>query len=46
MVAIPLLVVAYILKANVTKVIYEIVNDCNEMIRVSTAEGGAVEQPA
>ena len=39
MVAIPLLVVAYILKANVTKVIYEIVNDCNEIIRISTAGG-------
>lgn len=37
MVAIPLLVVGYILKANATKVIYEIVNDCNEMIRVTTS---------
>src|SRR5579862_745194 len=44
MVAIPLLVVAYILKAIVTKVIYEIVNDCNEMIRITTGGGG--EQPA
>ena len=42
MVAIPLLVVAYILKANVTKVIYEVVNDCNEMIRITTS-GKALE---
>ena len=39
MVAIPLLCIAYILKANATKVIYEIVNDCNEMIRSSTSGG-------
>jgi len=41
-VAIPLLVVAYLLKANCTQVIYEISNDCNELIR---ALSGA-EQPA
>ena len=44
MVAIPLLVVAYILKAMVTKTIYEIVNDCNEIIRITTS--GETEQPA
>jgi len=45
MVAIPLLVVAYIIKAMVTKVIFEIVNDCNEMIRITTS-GAPVEEQA
>ena len=44
MVAIPLLVIAYFLKARVTQVIYEINNDCNEMIRVIL--GGGEPAPA
>jgi biopolymer transport protein ExbB len=43
MVAIPLLVIAYFLKARVTQVIMEISNDCGEMVRI-VASGG--EQPA
>jgi len=39
MIAIPLLVIAYLLKANMTHVIYEISNDCNEMIRIVTSGG-------
>lgn len=42
MVAIPLLVIAYFLKARVTQIIYEVNNDCNEMIRLITSG----EQPA
>ena len=45
MVAIPLLVVSFILKTIVTKVIYEIVNDVNEMIRITTS-GGETEEVA
>ena len=45
MVAIPLLVVSFILKTIVTKVIYEIVNDFNEMIRITTS-GGETEEVA
>jgi len=41
-VAIPLLVIAFFLKARVVQVISEVSNDCNEMIRIVT--GG--EQPA
>ena len=41
-VAIPLLTVAYFLKARVTQVIFEVSNDCNELIRVITSG----EQPA
>jgi len=41
-VAIPLLVVAFFLKARVTQVISEVGNDCNEMIRIVTSG----EQPA
>lgn len=37
MVAIPLLVVAYFLKAKVVQVIMEISNDCNELIRIITS---------
>lgn len=39
MVAIPLLTIAFILKANATKIIYEIANDVNEMIRITTHTG-------
>jgi biopolymer transport protein ExbB len=45
MIAIPLLVVAYLLRANMQHVIFEISNDCNEMIRIVTG-GGGTEQPA
>ena len=37
MVAIPLLCIAYFLKARVTQVVLEISNDCNEMIRIITS---------
>jgi biopolymer transport protein ExbB len=37
MVAIPLLVIAYFLKARVTQVIMEVSNDCGELIRVISA---------
>jgi len=40
MVAIPLLVIAFFLKSRVTQVIFEINNDCNEMIRVILGGGG------
>ncbi|MEI6235836.1 MAG: MotA/TolQ/ExbB proton channel family protein [Planctomycetota bacterium] len=43
MVAIPLLVVSFILKTIATKVTYEIVNDINEMIRITTSGGGTEE---
>ncbi len=46
MVAIPLLVVSFILKSIVTKVIYEIVNDVNEMIRITTGGGEGGEEAA
>ncbi|MCY3017725.1 MAG: MotA/TolQ/ExbB proton channel family protein [Planctomycetota bacterium] len=39
MVAIPLLVIAFFLKARVTQVVFEINNDCNEMIRTITGGG-------
>jgi len=45
MVAIPLLVIAFFLKARVTQVILEINNDCNEMIRLITS-GGAQSEAA
>lgn len=44
MVAIPLLVIAFFLKARITQVMYEINNDCNEMIRVIL--GGGEPAPA
>jgi len=44
-IAIPLLVTAYILKSNVQRVIAEIANDVNEMIRVISS-GGVDQQPA
>jgi len=44
MVAIPLLVIAFFLKARITQVMYEINNDCNEMIRVIV--GGGEPAPA
>jgi biopolymer transport protein ExbB len=44
MVAIPLLVIAFFLKARMTQVMYEINNDCNEMIRVIL--GGGEPAPA
>jgi len=37
MVAIPLLIIAYFLKARVTQVIMEISNDCGEMVRMITS---------
>ncbi|MGD0088541.1 MAG: MotA/TolQ/ExbB proton channel family protein [Planctomycetota bacterium] len=40
MVAIPLLVIAFFLKARITQVMFEISNDCNEMIRVILGGGG------
>ena len=46
MVAIPLLVIAYFLKARVSQIIMEISNDCNEMIRTITTGGGGEQQPA
>jgi len=42
MVAIPLLVIAFFLKARLTQIILEVGNDCNEMIRIITSG----EQPA
>jgi biopolymer transport protein ExbB len=44
MVAIPLLVIAYFLKARITQVIYEINTDCNDMIRAIL--GGGEPAPA
>jgi len=41
-VAIPLLVCAFFLKARVTQIVSEVSNDCNEMIRIVTSG----EQPA
>jgi biopolymer transport protein ExbB len=47
LVAIPLLVIAFFLKAKVTQVIFEINNDVSEMIRVVVAGGGGSgEAPA
>ena len=41
-VAIPLLTVAYFLKSRVTQIVFEVSNDCNELIRAATSG----EQPA
>jgi len=47
MVAIPLLVIAFFLKARITQVIFEINNDCNEMARAISGGGaGGGEQAA
>jgi biopolymer transport protein ExbB/TolQ len=46
MVAIPLLVIAFFLKARITQVMFEINNDCNEMIRVIMGGGAPAEGEA
>lgn len=45
MIAIPLLVIAFFLKCRVTQAVFEINNDCNEMIRMIMG-GGSGEQAA